>query len=403
MVKATAKAHGVLTKQFKPVVVSGQEKKDLATPRQLTMSTRRRVANRSSKPATRVKLQLNVISQLLAGERSPKNRFEKCLHKDAVGRAKKIIKPDPSADIDFACVACEAKQCRDCICAGVAALHGRTDSKALAEFGGGVRSPHNPVYAIEDPDDQKKLQAALANGAGLLGKGGGIKSDACHLVRLAYVAAMSGLAETVDAAAPYLCKGNLRGLRTYLDKADVVHRGGQCPGKIIRGQIAVQLPRFMSSVGFKIASKLATCNSSCSRGQRRQVLRDVVDLVFRLARKKEYKVDGCGAYKCKRLVEMILLAGVTAEIRIPHIETSDFSALAGLWPIPDGSRKGLRKLMPGMTTKTREQQAMKAISLSLGSGGNGKTVPVNAVSAMLCFWNEHKVGVLRWVPGWYKK
>ena len=54
--------------------------------------------------------------------------------------------------------------------------------------------------------------------------------------------------------------------------------------------------------------------------------------------------------------------------------------------------------MPGMTTKIREQQALEAISLTLGSGGNGKSVPVCTISAMLCFWNEHKNHALQWVP-----
>ena len=59
--------------------------------------------------------------------------------------------------------------------------------------------------------------------------------------------------------------------------------------------------------------------------------------------------------------------------------------------------------MPGMTTKIREQQALKAIYLTLGSGGNGKSVPVCTISAMLCFWNEHKNNVLQWVQLWVPK
>ena len=64
---------------------------------------------------------------------------------------------------------------------------------------------------------------------------------AANLVRLIYVAAMTGLAATVDAAAPFVAKNDMRGLRDYLDNAEVVHRGGQRPGKTSRGQIAVQL------------------------------------------------------------------------------------------------------------------------------------------------------------------
>ena len=39
---------------------------------------------------------------------------------------------------------------------------------------------------------------------------------------------------------------------------DVVHRGGQHPGKICRGEIAVQLVDFMHTVGNKIALLLAS-------------------------------------------------------------------------------------------------------------------------------------------------
>ena len=97
-----------------------------------------------------------------------------------------------------------------------------------------------------------------------------------------------------------------------------------------------------------------------------------------------------------------MLAGLSSKLAVPHLLPGDLVALSGWWPLPSGSRHGLRKIMPGMTTKIREQQALKAISLTLGSGGNGKSVPVCTISAMLCFWNEHKNKVLQrareWVP-----
>ena len=224
-----------------------------------------------------------------------------------------------------------------------------------------------------------------------------------HLVRLIYVAAMTGLAATVDAAAPYLAANDLRGLRRYLDAADVVHRGGQHPGKICRGQIAVQLVEFMRTIGHKMARLLSSCTPSLPTIQRRRVLLSLVRLVFQLAEKREYNVDGCGAYTCKRILEVTVLAGLSSKLAVPHLLPRDLVALSGRWPLPSGSRHGLRKIMPGMTTKIREQQALKAISLTLGSGGNGKSVPVCTISAMLCFWNEHKNKKLQWVRGWVPK
>ena len=158
----------------------------------------------------------------------------------------------------------------------------------------------------------------------------------------------------------------------------------------------------MRTVGNKIALLLSSCTTDLPCMERRKRLLRSVILIFKLVVKKEYKVDGCGVYKCKRLVDVIMLAGLSSKILVPHFKIGDLLSLAGMWPLPDGSRRGLRKIMPGMTTKVREQQALKAIALTLGSGGNGKSVPACTISAMLCFWNEHKNkdAVLQWVPEW---
>ena len=169
----------------------------------------------------------------------------------------------------------------------------------------------------------------------------------------------------------------------------------------MRGEIAAQLPRFMKIAGHNIAQQLSACSSSVSALERRKILCSVVTLISSMATKKKWSVDGCGAYKCKRIVEAILLAGLSPNIAVPHILHSDLVALAGCWPLPAGSRRGLARIMPGMKSRTRQQQGLKALSLALGSGGKGKSVPFSTISAMLCFWNEHKNGVLRWVPQWW--
>ena len=176
---------------------------------------------------------------------------------------------------------CAARQPRDCICSGIAILHGNVDIQLLSEFASGVRSPENPVHQPSEPDDQQKLQASLEKGAAVLlslrtSRSTGVLVRCRHPVRLIYVAAMMGLAATVDAAAPYLATNDLRGLRRYLDTAEIVHRGGQRPGKICRGQIAVQLVQFMRTIGHKMARLLSTCTPSLSTIQRRHVLRNAL-------------------------------------------------------------------------------------------------------------------------------
>ena len=397
--------------KFRPAVVKGKEKKDLATPRSATIVGRRRVLHRAAKRSgcegsVQYPLQMNVISSLLLGLRTPANAFERCLYKDALARSRARGAPQPASEGKlFACGACAARQPRDCICSGIASLHGNVNLKLLSEFVSGIRSPENPVYQPSEPDDQEKLQASLEKGAAVLLSLRTTRSTNAlmrcrHLVRMIYIAAMTGLAASVDAAAPYLAANDLRGLRCYLDTAEVVHRGGQNPGTICRGEIAVQLVRFMRTIGYKMARLLSSCTPSLPTVQRRQVLVGLVHLVFKLAHKREYHVDGCGPYNCKRIVEITVLAGLSSKLAVPHLLSGDLMALSGRWPLPPGSRHALRQIMPGMTTKIREQQALKAISLTLGSGGNGKSVPVCTISAMLCFWNEHKNNVLQWVQEW---
>ena len=406
--------YGALIGKFRPTLARGMDKKDLATPRSATITGRRRVARRAAKRsgcrgAVEVPLQMNVISSLLLGLRTPANAFERCLYKDALARSRAHNAPHPASEgVLFACGACAARQPRDCICSGIASLHGNVDFVLLSEFASGIRSPENPVYQPSEPDDQQKLQASLEKGDAVLlslrtSRSTSVLVRCRHLVRLIYVAAMTGLAATVDAAAPYLATNDLRGLRRYLDTAQVVHRGGQRPGKICRGNIAVQLVQFMRTIGNKMAHLLSSCTPSLPTIQRQHVLLSLVHLVFQLANKREYEVDGCGAYKCKRILEITVLAGLSDKLTVPHLLPGDLVALSGRWPVPPGSRHALRQIMPGMTTKIREQQALKAISLTLGSGGNGKSVPVCTISAMLCFWNEHKNNVLQWVREWVPK
>ena len=412
--KVGVKQHKSVTKKVRCKLVPGMEKKDLATPRSETETglrrARRRSANRrGTKCVAQVSLQLNVISSLLAGVRAPKNAFERCLYKDAVTRSRlRDTSQLTNANVVFACGACAAKQARDCICSGIASLHGNVNFELLSEFTSGIRSPENPVYEPFDPDDQRKLQESLEKGEAVLlslrtGRSTSVLVRCRHLVRLIYVAAMTGLAATVEAAAPYLAAHDLRGLRHYLDTAEVVHRGGQHPGKTCRGNIAMQLVQFMRAVGNKMARLLASCTLSLQTVPRRQVLLSLVQLNYQLASKREYAVDGCGAYKCKKIVEITLLAGLSSKLTVPHFLCGDLLALSGRWPVPAGSREGLRQIMPGMTTKIREQQALKAISLTLGSGGNNKSVPVCTISAMLCFWIEHKNNLLDWVREWMPK
>ena len=90
--KVGVKQHKSVTKKVRCKLVPGMEKKDLATPRSETETglrrARRRSANRrGTKCVAQVSLQLNVISSLLAGLKTPTDAFERCLYKDALTRS----------------------------------------------------------------------------------------------------------------------------------------------------------------------------------------------------------------------------------------------------------------------------------------------------------------------------
>ena len=70
------------------------------------------------------------------------------------------------------------------------------------------------------------------------------------------------------------------------------------------GEIAVQVVQVMRTIGHKMARLLSSCTPSLRTIQRRRVLRSFVHLVFQLARKRVYEDYGCGAYKCKKIVEV---------------------------------------------------------------------------------------------------
>ena len=62
------------------------------------------------------------------------------------------------------------------------------------------------MHTVVDPADQLDLQKAFESAQQFLDSTASILSQAQYVVRLAYIAAMSGLAATVEASAPYLAQ-----------------------------------------------------------------------------------------------------------------------------------------------------------------------------------------------------
>ena len=400
--------------QMLPKLLPGQRKKDLATPRLATMSMvdRLRKRKRSLRADVGTKIRqtylkslphMNKISKLLTDKVKAVTRQDRYLYNKAILGSKERW---PSAQASYLarrtpCNACHAPTSDLCICAGL--VYKFLVVKELQNFVAGYRAPENPCHVPQDPEDQEEIQRNMEKVLGRTFTRSSSSFGKCkQIVRLSYLAAMTGSPNTVDAAGELAALGKYTALRKQLESMEVVHRGGQHPGPVFRHHLADGLEDFMITLGEKLALSLQKCTSRTNQFRRQEHLYVLVNALKLCGYKQENGVDGISAYKAKKIAEMIILVGLSNRILCCHIKLPDLLCLFGAWPLPGNSKDAHLKIYPGLRTDKQHQQALRAVSLSIGFGGNNKSVAVCSVSAMLCFWQEHVNGVLDWVPVWSK-
>ena len=123
-------------------------------------------------------------------------------------------------------------------------------------------------------------------------------------------------------------------------------------------------------------------------------MREVVALINGATQKdKGARVPGHGKYKAKRLSEMVILCGLGQALREFYLLEADLQVLFGVWPIPENSRKGLRRIFGRLRTEASVQSAARIVSLALPGRG---AVSVCTITALLCFREECRSHVLQW-------
>lgn len=380
-----------------PKIVDGQENKDLATPRLCISGSamQERLRKRRAQPPLDINDEevypWNVISRMLLRGKPDETASRSDRRLWNVVMAQEWPSPPASkvAEGRLPCGACGAPVSAWCFCPGYS--YEGCVIQELALFVRGVRDSHNPILHVRDPADQSDfadLFNRLFNSADCAAEG---------IVRLAYVAALTGKLDTVEAVGPKTIRNNVAQLRAALENMEAVHRGGQHPGCVTREQIADELPQFMACVGKAIATHFRKCQGDAQ--ERQAALRAMVRLIRDAALPgNAEQVRGLGMYKAKKLAEMLVLTLLCRGRMMWFIEETDFNSLWGVWPIPENSRKALRQIFSCARSEDDVQRAMRTLGLACGSGRRG--VNVVTLTAMLCFKQEHQAGVLNWCSVW---
>ena len=122
---------------------------------------------------------------------------------------------------------------------------------------------------------------------------------------------------------------------------------------------------------------------------RRHGLLGIVGTMHELVEKKA--VPGIDRYKCKRILEMLLLA-CYAGLAGLHAVPADLRVLHGVWPLPANSAKALATIFPEARGDMQKRYCLRLLQKTLKPG----VIDVSMLVALLCFWMEEQDGKLQY-------
>ena len=122
---------------------------------------------------------------------------------------------------------------------------------------------------------------------------------------------------------------------------------------------------------------------------RRHGLLGIVGTMHELVEKKA--VPGINRYKCKRILEMMLLA-CYAGLAGLHAVPADLRVLHGVWPLPTNSAKALATIFPEARGEMQKRYCLRLLQKTLKPG----VIDVSMLVALLCFWREEQDGKLQY-------
>ena len=184
-----------------------------------------------------------------------------------------------------------------------------------------------------------------------------------------------------------------------IDAGVPIYRGGQHPGAIPVSDIATAVEAIDNAVGSLLVPSLMKLVGTwkTDRGDRelahvnarRHGLLEIIGTMNDLAEKKT--VGGISYYKCKRILEMLLLACFAGMAGL-HAVPADLRVVHGVYPLPTNSTTALAAIFPDARSDMQKRYCLRLLQKTLKPG----VFDVAMIVALLCFWTEEQEGKLQY-------
>ena len=174
---------------------------------------------------------------------------------------------------------------------------------------------------------------------------------------------------------------------------------GHLPGAIPLSEIATAVEAIDDAVGSLLVPSLmklvGTWKNDLGERElahvnaRRHGLLEIICTMNELVEKKV--VRGISHYKCKRILEMLLLA-CYAGLAGVHAIPTDLRVVHGVYPLPTNSVTALAAMFPDARSDMQKRYCLRLLQKTLKPG----VFDVSMIVALLCFWTEEQEGKLQY-------
>ena len=375
---------------YLPDVVSGQERKDLATPRTVYAVMLKRLGMRRSRGAAggvrKVVLKHTDATRLKLAAVLP----EKSTKKQAfLWRFVHAVRPEPASRNlgQVVCSLCWCTRPEDCACGASLVEHHCQES--LEKFYEFAHSPSNPMMHPWDPEDQREILKAIQNAVPTPPEqtwGG--------LFALCVLGGLTGRASTLETVGPAVVLQDWQGAQEKVEELvggnNPVYRGGQHPGTIAPLSVVDMVKRVVEHQSLKAIPHLASLRAGGGEvvSSRRAAVRAIINDVAALEHNKDF--SGVSSYKCKRICEIILLAAYGGICGL-HAEQADLRVIVDIYSLPKNSMTALKTIFPSATTPALQREALRVLQRL------DYWRDICSLVAILCFWTEQASGKVQWI------
>ena len=174
---------------------------------------------------------------------------------------------------------------------------------------------------------------------------------------------------------------------------------GHLPGAIPLSEIATAVEAIDDAVGSLLVPRLMKLVGTWKNDMRerelahanarRHGLLEIIGTMNDLVEKKA--VRGISHYKCKRILEMLLLA-CYAGLAGLHAVPTDLRVVHGVYPLPTNSMAALALIFPDARSDMQKIHCLRLLQKTLKLG----VFDVSMIVGLLCFWTEEQEGKLQY-------